>query len=102
MCDALQIVILKYVSHLNWQKTVASLFTEAGRALAAGQANQARIALGTSVAYLEIAQKSGDAVAADLLRQLVASSSPEHTERFSFAPGELEQLEAGNRRAAGY
>ncbi len=81
---------------------MASLFTEAGRALAAGHTNKARIALGTSVAYLEIAQKSGDAVAADLLRQLVASSSPEHTERFSFAPGELEQLEAVNRRAAGY
>ncbi len=77
---------------------MASLFTEAGRALAAGQTNQARIALGTCVAYLEIAQKSGDATASELLRQLVPSTNQELTERFSFSPGELERLEAGNRR----
>ncbi len=101
MCVALQIVILKCVSHLNWRETVSSLLTEAGRSLALGQPNQTRIALGTCVAYLEIAQKSGDAVARELLRQLIPSTNEELTERFSFAPGELERLDAVNKQSVG-
>ena len=98
MCESPEIVILKLVSHLNWRETVSSLLTEAGRALSVGQSNQARIALGTCVAYLEIAQRSGDGVARELLRQLVPSTNEELTERFSFSPGELERLEAVNKR----
>lgn len=80
---------------------MASLLSEAGRALAAGQGKQARVALGTCVAYLEIAEKSGDTLASELLRQLSPRAKEEPTERFSFSPGELELLDASNKRTGG-
>jgi hypothetical protein len=89
------------VSALNWRESVASLLTEAGRALAAGQDSQARVALGTCVAYLEIAEKGGDTLASDLLRQLIPRTNDELTERFQFAPGELEELDQENKRGGG-
>jgi len=89
------------VSALNWRESVASLLMEAGRALAVGQVNQVRVALGTCVAYLEIAEKGGDTMAGDLLRQLRPQLTDELTERFQFAPGELEELEAENKRNGG-
>jgi hypothetical protein len=96
-----RIGILGSVPAPNWRESVASLLSEAGRALAAGQGKQARVALGTCMAYLEIAEKSGDALASDLLRQLSPRSNDELTERFQFAPGELEELDAENKRSAG-
>jgi hypothetical protein len=62
--------------------------------LSAGNARRASAALGTAVAYLEKARDSGDANAAALLLQLSVPVNEESTERFSFAPGELEQLRA--------
>jgi hypothetical protein len=79
---------------LNWRQQVAEQFIEAGRALAAGNARRASAALGTAVAYLEKARSSGDPNASALLLQLSVSVEVESTERFSFAPGELEQLNA--------
>ena len=96
-----RIGILKSVPPPNWRESVASLLSEAGRALAAGQGNQARVALGTCVAYLEIAEKSGDALARDLRNLLSARANDELTERFQFAPGELEELDAENKRGGG-
>ncbi|HEY0465912.1 MAG TPA: hypothetical protein VGC79_16980 [Polyangiaceae bacterium] len=72
---------------------------EAGRALSMGNARRASAALGTAVAYLEKARDSGDPSAAALLLQLSVSVNVESTERFSFAPGELERLNA--RRSSG-
>jgi len=79
---------------LIWRQHVAEQLLEAGHALSAGNARRASAALGTAVAYLEKARASGDASASALLLQLSVSVEVESTERFSFAPGELEQLNA--------
>ena len=86
---------------MNWRESVAALLTEAGRALAAGQGGQARVALGTCVAYLELAEKSGEHLAKDLLSQLRPRQKEELTERFQFAPGELEGLDRDKKRGDG-
>lgn len=74
---------------------------DASRALSAGQGSQARVALGTCVAYLEIAAKNGDSLANELLKQLSPRTNDELTERFQFAPGELEELDAESKRGGG-
>jgi hypothetical protein len=79
---------------LLWRQQVAEQLIEAGRALSAGNARRASAALGTAVAYLEKARASGDPSASALMLQLSVSVEVESTERFSFAPGELEQLNA--------
>jgi hypothetical protein len=81
---------------LPWRHQVAEQLLEAGRALEAGNARRASAALGMAVAYLEKA-RAGDPSAAALLLQLSVKPHEESTERFSFAPGELEQLNARNR-----
>jgi hypothetical protein len=77
---------------VTWRETVASLLAEASRSLTAGNANLAGVALGTVQAYLEKASASGDTVAADLLLQLIPRVQEDPTERFSFAPGEIEKI----------
>jgi len=79
---------------LFWRQHVAAQLIEAGHALSAGNSRRASAALGTAVAYLEKARASGDAGASALLLQLSVSHENDSTERFSFAPGELEQLSA--------
>jgi hypothetical protein len=79
---------------LLWRQHVAEQLLEAGNALTAGNLRRANAALGTAVAYLEKARSSGDAGASALLLQLSVSVKEDSTERFSFAPGELEQLNA--------
>ena len=79
---------------LLWREHVAEQLLEAGNALSTGNLRRASAALGTAVAYLEKARRSGDAGASALLLQLGISAKEESTERFSFAPGELEQLNA--------
>ncbi|MEI9950124.1 MAG: hypothetical protein WDO74_14410 [Pseudomonadota bacterium] len=79
---------------LLWRQHVAEHLIEAGNALLAGHARRASAALGTAVAYLEKARANGDAGASALLLHLRVSDNDESTERFSFAPGELEQLNA--------
>ncbi|MEI9937783.1 MAG: hypothetical protein WDO69_11240 [Pseudomonadota bacterium] len=86
--------IVKIVATLLWRKHVGEQLIEAGNALSAGNARRASAALGTAVAYLEKARASGDGSASALLLQLSVSVEVESTERFSFAPGELEQLNA--------
>ena len=79
---------------LLWRQHVGEQLIEAGRALSLGNARRASAALGTAVAYLEKARDSGDPNASALLLQLSVPVHEESTERFSFAPGELEQLHA--------
>ena len=79
---------------LLWRQHVAEQLIEAAQALSAGNARRASAALGTAVAYLEKARASGDPSASALLLQLSVPAEVESTERFSFAPGELEQLNA--------
>ena len=82
---------------LLWRQHVGEQLIEAGRALSVGNALRANAALGTAVAYLEKARDAGDSSAAALLLQLSVKVHEESTERFSFAPGELEQLNARSR-----
>jgi hypothetical protein len=84
---------------LLWKQHVAEQLIEAGRAMSVGNAHRAGSALGTAVAYLEKARASGDPNAAALLLRLSVAVEVESTERFSFAPGELEELNA--RRTGG-
>jgi hypothetical protein len=79
---------------LLWRQLVAEQLLEAGNAVSAGSLRRASAALGTAVAYLEKARHSGDAGASALLVQLGVVPKEDCTERFSFAPGELEQLNA--------
>jgi len=79
---------------LLWKQHVGEQLIEAGRALTEGNARRASAALGTAVAYLEKARSAGDASAAALMLQLNVARNEESTERFSFAPGELEELNA--------
>ncbi|HEX2674104.1 MAG TPA: hypothetical protein VHM25_24680 [Polyangiaceae bacterium] len=82
---------------LPWRHQVAEQLIEGARALEAGNARRASTALGTAVAYLEKARDAGDPNAAALLLQLSVKVNEESTERFSFAPGELELLNARTR-----
>jgi hypothetical protein len=84
---------------LLWRQHVGEQLIEAGRALSEGNARRASAALGTAVAYLEKARASGDPSASAMLLQLSVSANDEGTARFSFAPGELEELNA--RRSSG-
>lgn len=79
---------------LLWRQHVGEQLIEAGRALTEGNAPRASAALGTAVAYLEKARSAGDSSAAALMLQLNIARNEESTERFSFAPGELEELNA--------
>jgi hypothetical protein len=87
-------VIIAPVSSVIWRDSVGSLLVEAGRAVSAGNARQASMALSTAVAYLEKARAGGDEAAASLLLQLIAPVKQDETERFSFTPGELEEVSA--------
>jgi len=84
---------------LLWKQQVGEQLIEAGRALSEGNARRANAALGTAVAYLEKARSAGDATAAALMLQLNVERNEESTERFSFAPGELEQLNAARSKS---
>lgn len=83
----------------NWRSQVAALLVEAGKALARRSDRQAAAELGTAFAYLEKASAAGDATATDLLRQIRDAAPEQETARFSFSPGELEELRQRNRGA---
>jgi hypothetical protein len=78
----------------SWRIEVARLLEHCAAALRAQTDRQALIAFGTAVAYLVKARTAGALTAAELLSQLneVAGDGP--TKRFTFAPGELEELKS--------
>lgn len=75
-----------------WREDVAALLTEMARALRANQDRHAVRALGTVLAYIERLSARGERGAEELLRLLRQSAGEQLTERFSFAPGELEEI----------
>ena len=75
-----------------WREDVAVLLTEMARALRARQDRHAVRALGTALALIERLSARGEPGAEALLRLLRQSGGDELTERFSFAPGELEEI----------
>jgi hypothetical protein len=80
------------VSQIKWRENVAALLAEVGNELVARNDRRVVVAMGTALAYLEKARDQGDAQAAELLTRLRHATQSDHTERFSFAPGELEEL----------
>jgi hypothetical protein len=76
----------------QWQAEVARLLEEAAESLRARRHRRTIVALGTAVAYVQRAGEDGDAFAQELLRHTVAGNKEDPTERFTFAPGELEAL----------
>jgi hypothetical protein len=85
------------VSGVAWREKVAALLVESGHALSAGNARLAGVGLGTVLAYLEKGRASRDDAAAELLLQLVPRVKEDPTERFSFAPGELEKISRASK-----
>ncbi len=76
----------------TWHAEVARLLEEAAESLRAGRHRRTIVALGTAVAYVQRAGDGGDKFAQELLRHTVAGPKDDPTERFTFAPGELEAL----------
>lgn len=77
-----------------WQDEVARLLEQAAQALRDKVDRRAVRALGTAIAYLELAREQGDKLATELLSLTAESAKEGPTERFTFAPGELEALSA--------
>lgn len=80
----------------EWRTEVARLFEVAAEALRARSDRHAVSAFGTAIGYLHKAQARGDQGAAELLAQVLGASSDGPTDRFTFAPGELEALRSGS------
>jgi len=85
------------VSHATWRSDVADLLLQAARAIAARHDKRAIQSLGTALFYLEKARASGDAGASEILDRLRGEAFENPTDRFTFAPGELEEIKRRER-----
>jgi hypothetical protein len=81
----------------SWQVEVARLFEYCAQCLRARQDRQSVVAFGTAIAYLQRAEADGARTASDLLAQFSGASADDRTKRFSFSPGELEELTGRTR-----
>ncbi|HEY5959575.1 MAG TPA: hypothetical protein VIV60_23635 [Polyangiaceae bacterium] len=84
------------MSNQPWQLEVARLFEYCAECLKTHNERQAIVAFGTAIAYLQRAQDEGHRTAVELLQQFDANAGEGQTQRFSFAPGELEKLAKRN------
>lgn len=75
-----------------WRREVALLFEQCAGQLDARQDRQATAVFGTAIAYLQRAANEGDHTAMSLLAQAQSARCEDQTKRFSFSPGELEEL----------
>jgi hypothetical protein len=75
-----------------WRNEVARLFEQCAASLRASRDRQAVADFGTAMAYLQRAEGEGEQSAIALLAQASCIGGKDETERFSFAPGELEKL----------
>ena len=89
--------ILYGMSQSPWQIEVAQLFEYAAQCLREHHERQAIVAFGTAIAYLQRAQNAGERTASELLAQFSESERDGQTQRFKFAPGELEELMTRDR-----
>jgi hypothetical protein len=76
----------------TWHAEVARLLEEAAEALRAGRHPRPKLAHGAPGGYVTRPGDGGDKFAQELLRHTVAGQKDDPTERFTFAPGELEAL----------
>jgi len=86
------------MAHVQWRDNVAALLEDVAKALVAHNDRRAVVAIGTALAYLEKARVSGDRDADYLLSQLREAVQRDRTERFQFAPGELEAIKSNARK----
>jgi hypothetical protein len=82
----------------DWRSEVAKQLEQCAASIRARTDRVAASSLGTAIGYLKQAEAKGDRGAAALLAQATNVNHDDHTQRFSFAPGELEQLAALSRR----
>ena len=75
-----------------WREEVASLMQRCAQEIRDRRDRQAGADFGTAIAYLQRAEDDGDRGAIALLEQVCIARSLDRTEKFSFAPGELEIL----------
>jgi hypothetical protein len=75
-----------------FREEVARLLEHTAAALRAGSDRQAAVSFGTAVGYLYKAKERGERVALELLRQGVDSIGDGPTQKFTFTPGELENI----------
>lgn len=76
----------------SWQIEVAELLEYCAKSLRAKNDRQSIVAFGTAIAYLQRAQEQGERTARELLTQFDEAGGDGGTQRFTFAPGELEEL----------
>jgi hypothetical protein len=86
------------MSHETWRRDVADLLLETGRAIGARHDKRAIQSLGTALFYLEKARAAGEPGAGEILERLRSDAFENPTERFTFAPGELEEITRRERR----
>jgi len=82
------------MSNNAWREDVAQLLERCAACLREHRDRQGAADLGTAMAYLQRAEDEGEKGATTFMAQVCVARSLDRTERFSFAPGELEQLEA--------
>lgn len=71
---------------------MAALLESCAASLRAHRDRQAGADFGTAIAYLQRAEDEGERSATALLAQAGSVRGDDRTERFSFVPGELEDL----------
>jgi hypothetical protein len=86
------------MSQANWRSDVGDLLLETARAVAARHDKRAIQSLGTALFYLEKARAAGETGAGEILDRLRSDAFENPTERFTFAPGELEEITRRERR----
>jgi len=75
-----------------WREEVALLLERCAASIRERRDHQAGADFGTAIAYLQRAEDDGERGAIALFEQVCIARSLDRTERFSFAPGELEIL----------
>jgi hypothetical protein len=85
------------MAKIPWRNEVAELLEQCAAALRNRNDRQAIASLGTAIGYLQQAEENGDRTAIALLGQTGSTTPDDRTQRFSYAPGELEAL-VGSRR----
>ena len=81
------------MSKSDWREEVATLLERCAACLREHHDRQGAADFGAAMTYLQRAEDAGEKGAVTLLAQVCVSRSLDRTERFSFAPGELELLE---------
>ena len=78
----------------SWRDEVARLLEHCASSLRERNDRQAVVAFGTAVAYLHKVRGDGQRLASELLAQVAEAIGDGSTQRFTFTPGELEELKS--------